>query len=176
MRLSYNPNSSPDFTRPIVVQSPRFSMVLIEPPKTRVLQGEVVPPWLQPIELRLENSPSTGMQVSDLWTHRMRKRVVEDFFPNRVKSKVAPIFHAYYTNVSKQKQLRRFKKHGSTPSLNLGSTRSDRSMVEKEKLTLSSYTGRAEPEPEGTRFPPIQGKKQLLKGVIGVTRPSKSFN
>ena len=147
-RHLFIPSSTPDFTRPIVIASPRHSFVLVEPAKTDVLRGSIVPPWLQPIELKLEHNG--GMQVSDLWSHQMRKKVVNEFFPGRVKSKVAAVFHQYYTDQEKRKSMsyawKGKKSSQSTPSLV------------------------PEPEPEGVRFPPLRSPKRPLNKVA-VERP-----
>lgn len=107
-----------------------------------------MPPWLQPIELKLEHN--SGMQISDLWSHQMRKKVVNDFFPGRVKSKVAGVFHQYYTDQQKRKSMgyswKGRKSNHSTPSLV------------------------PEPEPEGVRFPPLRSPKRNINKVA-VERP-----
>lgn len=147
-RNPFLPSSqTPDYTRPSLVTNTRSSFVLVEPAKTEVLRGEVVPPWMQPIELKLEKAG--GMQVSDLWTHRMRKKVVQDCFPNRVKSKVASVFHQYYTDKAREKRM--------TFSYKLSKSSTLRVLV-------------PEPEPEGVRFPPLRSTKHYSHKV-NVPRP-----
>lgn len=146
-RNLFLPSQTPDYTRPIAISSPRHSFVLVEPAKTDVLRGAMMPPWLQPIELKLEHT--SGMQASDLWSHQMRKKVVHDLFPGRVKSRVASVFHQYYTDQKKHKVMSyswKTAKHSSTPSLI------------------------PEPEPEGVRFPPLRSPKPVTNKVI-VERP-----
>lgn len=147
-RNLFLPSHNPDYTRPIAVSSTRHSFVLVEPAKTDILRATMMPPWLQPIELKLEHT--SGMQVSDLWSHQMRKKVVHDLFPGRVKSKVASVFHQYYADQKKSKVMSYSWK---TP-----------------KHSPSAPILVPEPEPLGVRFPPVRSPKPVPNKVT-VERP-----
>lgn len=144
--------------------------MLVEPAKTDVIRGEVLPPWMQPVFLCLDQNPSSAMQVTDLWTHGMRKLVVKDLFPKKVKSKVGAAFHDFYQKEEKKKLFRRFSR--SVPEGIL----SDRGpigagLLNTPRLKINSTRG-PEPEHISTRFPPVRSLKKLSKPTFSIGRPN----
>ena len=91
-------------------------IVLVEPNKAKLVKGEVLPPWQQPVQIILGTERSNGLQVTDFWTLKMRKSVIKTFFPSKSLSKVGPVFHSYERQLDSDRIKKLWQNYTQTES------------------------------------------------------------
>ena len=108
MAKSLRRHPPPALSKPTLVRSSLSSAVLVEANKASQLKEEMLPPWQQPVQIHLSSDRSSGMQVTDLWTLKMRKNIVKALFPAKNTSKIGAVFHSHQRKAESDKLQKRW--------------------------------------------------------------------
>ncbi|CAG9327886.1 unnamed protein product [Blepharisma stoltei] len=79
-----NPNKSK-------LSSPKYSVW--KPSITTILNHELLPPWLQDIELKPIGYRGNGVNIADFWSLKQRHDVMKTICHSTIKSKIGKVFH-----------------------------------------------------------------------------------
>ena len=124
------------YSKPPAIRSNLSGIVLVEHSKAKLVHEELLPPWQQPVQILLGSDRSSGLQVTDFWSLKMRKSIIKTFFPTKSLSKVGPVFHSYQRKVENDKITKLWRDYVSSPVLVPGS-QTVRSTVRLPPLSVS---------------------------------------
>lgn len=151
MAKSLRRHQAPPLTKPTLVRSSLSDAVLVEANKASLLKDEVLPPWQQPVQIHLSSDRSSGMQVTDLWTLKMRKNIVKALFPKKNTSKIGAVFHSHQRKADSDKLQKRWGVYMDSPvTLPLGSQTS-RNAAKLPPLSVSASSMHIKPKGALTR-------------------------
>ena len=138
--MAQPPRRTPSQTlsKPGLVRRSLPGIVLVERSKVQLLDEEMLPPWQQPVQIHLGSDRSSGMQVTDLWTLKMRKNIVKAFYPAKNTSKVGSVFHSHQRKTESDKLRKRWGAFLDPVELPLGSQTSKPAKLPPLSVSASS--------------------------------------
>lgn len=157
MAKSLRRHPPPPLSKPTLVRSSLSGAVLVESNKASLLNEEMLPPWQQPVSIRLGSDRSSGMQVTDLWTLKMRKNIVKALFPAKNTSKIGAVFHSHQRKAESDKLQKRWGMYMDDPAtMHLGSQTS-RKAAKLPPMSVSATSLHIKPKGEALTRHRLQG-------------------